>query len=234
MVLIYLAIRFKIISILILFSGFSLQGVTQVEGEKMDSTQQAQAANEIANSNTSYQREKREYQLSETSKSKNETEWEDWFMPGFGYKVFSPKNSDSLGTYKGYVTEFVIYAKARKGESKWGSGPSRVKTYGNLAILASDKDGVKDIFYANLGLNLSFEGKSNRNYLLPYFGIETGGMFQRDFSSYHFTPVGGLQIISTKKLLWNVQMGYQYTTRYFDEFSGVLALSSLNFLLWNK
>lgn len=227
--------RFKMISIFILFLGFSIDGFAQGKGEKMDSTQQAKAANEIANSNNGNPRARGEYKPSEkSSKSKNETEWEDWFMPGFGYKVFSPKNSDSLGTYKGYVTEFVIYAKARKGESKWGSGPSRVKTYGNLAILASDKSEVKDIFYANLGLNLSFEGKSNRNYLLPYFGIETGGMFQRDFSSYHFTPVGGLQIISTKKLLWNVQMGYQYTTRYFDEFSGVLASSSLNFLLWNK
>ena len=84
-------------------------------------------------------------------------EWDDYFMPGVGYKMYVPKNSDSLGVYQGVMTEFVIYSRA-KGDSSYRTGPARVKTYGNLSIIASNKEGAKDIFFANLGLNLSFEG----------------------------------------------------------------------------
>lgn len=58
--------------------------------------------------------------------AQNNEEWDDYFMPGIGYKAYFPKNTDSLGVYQGISTEFVIYARA-KG---WGSrltGPARVK-----------------------------------------------------------------------------------------------------------
>lgn len=162
-----------------------------------------------------------------------DTEWDDYFMPGIGYKVYVPKNTDTLGLYQGFVTEFVIYARA-KGEETWRSGPARVKTFGNLSIMKSDKSGAKDIFFSNFGLNLSFEGKIARKYFIPVFGLEVGGLFQRDFSTFHFTPTMGMQLISNKRLLWTVYGGYQYTTKRFDEYSGFLAGSTINVLLWHK
>lgn len=160
-------------------------------------------------------------------------EWDDFFMPGIGYKYYVPKNVDSLGTYSGVTTEFVIYSRAKNGVSR-KSGPSRVKTYGNLSIISSDKKGVKDIFHCNLGLNLSFEGKANRKSSIPYFGLELGGMYQRNFSTFNFTPLVGVQVFSTRKMLWNIQGGYQYTTKLFDEYSGFTFSSSFNILLWNQ
>ncbi len=165
--------------------------------------------------------------------SQKDSEWDDYFMPGVGYKTYIPKNQSDLGIYHGVMTEFVIYARAKGIQSK-SSGPARIKTYGNLSIMASDNAIAKDIFYANLGLNLSFEGNTGRKYLIPYFGLEMGGLFQRDFSTFQFSPVGGIQLLSTKTLLWNVQGGYQYTTKKFDEYSGYTFSSTLNVLLWNK
>lgn len=162
----------------------------------------------------------------------SDLEWDDYFMPGLGYKVYAPKN-DSLGVYQGIITQFVIYSRAKGSASKL-NGPSRIKTYGDLSIIKSDKQGIRDIFYCNLGLNLSYEGNADRKYVIPYFGIELGGMFQRDFSTFQFSPVTGIQMISTPKLIWSLQGGYQYTTRVFDELSGFVFSSSLNVLLWNK
>lgn len=116
-------------------------------------------------------------------KAQDYKEWDDYFMPGVGYKVYVPKNQKDLGVYQGVETEFVIYARA-KGSTSYKSGPSRVKTYGNLGILKSDKAGAKDLFSGILGLNLSFESKTDRKFGLPYFGLETGGIFQRDFSTF--------------------------------------------------
>ncbi len=162
-----------------------------------------------------------------------DTEWDDFFMPGIGYKVYTPKNFTDLGVYQGIMTEFVIYARA-KGVNSHYTGPARIKIYGNLSITNSSNTNANDIFFANVGVNLSFEGKTNRKFLIPYFGLETGGLFQRNFSSLQFSPVTGIQILSTKHILWNLQFGYQYTTKLFDEYSGFIYSSTLNVLLWNK
>lgn len=159
-------------------------------------------------------------------------EWDDYFMPGVGYRVYTPKNVDTLGMYTGVVTEFVIYARARGGDS-WRSGPARVKTYGNLCIMKSDQSSAKDIFNVNFGLNLSFEATTKRKFGIPYFGLELGGLFQRDFSSVQFTPVAGIQLLSNKRMIWTAQAGYNYTIKYFDEYSGMQYGTTFNLLLWN-
>lgn len=164
--------------------------------------------------------------------SENE-EWDDYFMPGAGYKMYVPKDRSNLGTYHGFTTEFVIYARAKSKDSKYWSGPGRIKTYGNLSIMGSDNSEARDIFFVNTGLNLSFESKMKRKFMIPYFGIELGGLFQRDFSSMHFTPTAGIQLLSTKRVIWSVQGGYLYTTKQFDEYSGYSYSSTLNILLWN-
>lgn len=114
----------------------------------------------------------------------NAQEWDDYFMPGIGYKTYFPKNHSDLGVYHGIMTEFVIYAKAKGADTKT-SGPARIKTYGNLSIMGSDNSSAKDIFFANLGLNLSFEGNLKRKYMIPYFGLEMGGLFQQIFLHFN-------------------------------------------------
>jgi hypothetical protein len=160
-----------------------------------------------------------------------DTEWDDYFMPGIGYKFYVPKNSQ-LGVYHGLMTEFVFYARA-KGRFSKHSGPSRIKTYGNLSIMSSDNEEAKNIFYSNFGLNLSFEGSTDRKYFIPFFGLEAGGLFQRGFSTFQFTPLVGIQLVSNKLVLWNIQAGYQYTNKRFDEYSGYTIGSTFNVLLWH-
>lgn len=174
------------------------------------------------------------FALAATAQTSSNTydEWDDYFMPGIGYKVYTPKNVSKLGVYQGIAPEFVIYARAKSKGSSY-SGPARVKTYGNLCIMKSDNDTARDIFSTSLGLNLSFEGGINRKYMIPYFGLELGGLFQRDFSSMQFTPVAGIQLVSTKHVIWNAQAGYNYTVRNFDEYSGMQYSSTVNILLWN-
>ena len=164
--------------------------------------------------------------------AQKDTEWDDYFMPGIGYKAYIPKNRADLGVYHGVMTEFVIYARAKDARSTQ-SGPARIKTYGNLSIMTSDNATAKDIFFANAGLNLSFESSMYRKIFIPYFGLEVGGLFQRDFSTFQFSPVAGIQLMSTKRIIWNAQAGYQYTTKKFDEYSGYTFSSTLNVLLWN-
>jgi len=170
--------------------------------------------------------------FSQNQDSCKATHWDDWFMPGAGYKSYIPKNSE-FGIYNGFTTEFVIYARAKNKCSKF-SGPARTKVYSSLSIMSSSNSVYKDIFFSNIGVNLSFEGKLERSFLIPYFGMEIGGLYQRGFSSFHFTPLMGIQILSFKRVIWSAQAGYQYTTKFFDEYSGINAGSTINILLWEK
>jgi len=158
--------------------------------------------------------------------------WDDWFMPGAGYKTYIPKNKE-FGVYHGVTTDFVIYARAKSYCSNY-SGPARTKFYGTLSILSSTNSEARDIFYSNVGVNLSFEGRLKRKFLIPFFGMEMGGLYQRDFTSFNFTPLAGIQLLSTERIIWSVQGGYQYTTKHFDEYSGITAGSTINLLLWER
>lgn len=167
----------------------------------------------------------------EIAEDKRPTEWDDYFMPGVGYKVFVPRDTASLGIYHGLLTEFVFYARAKSAASKWG-GPARSRTYINLSIMESSKKSIDDIFIFNFGLNLSFESKVKRAYFIPFFGIEMGGMFHKNFGSFQISPLVGVQFVSTKRILWNMNLGYQYTTKDFQRKSGPYLSTSINALLW--
>jgi hypothetical protein len=155
-------------------------------------------------------------------------------MPGVGYRYYIPKNNKVLGEYRGVVSEFVVYARAKAPDSKTWKGPSRLKTYGNVSLMKSSIEENNDLFMCNFGLNLSFEGNIKRKWLIPFFGIEIGGVFRRGYNTFQFTPLSGIHIVSTKKILWNIQAGYQYNAKYFDQYSGYNITSTINFLLWNN
>ena len=160
-----------------------------------------------------------------------DNEWDSWFMPGLGYKFYSPKNAKDLGTFSGPSTEFIFYARAKNKESNLG-GPSRIKSYGNLSMLNSTNSEVKDVFLLNLGSQFSFESKTDRHFLIPTFGLEFGGIYQKGYSSLHLSPFAGIHLVSTRKMVWDLNAGYMYTLKSFEEYSGMSFSSTVNLLLW--
>jgi hypothetical protein len=97
----------------------------------------------------------------------------------------------------------------------------------------SNIESASKIFSASLGLNLSFEAKALRKSFIPYFGLEVGGLYKRNFSTFTFNPLAGIQLVSTRKIIWSVQGGYQYTTHRFENYSGYIAATTINLLLWH-
>ena len=100
--------------------------------------------------------------------------------------------------------------------------------------MKSNNTEAQDIFIFNSGINLAFESKTDRKFGIPYFGLEIGGLFQRDFSSVQITPLAGIHLFSSRNFMINVQGGYQYSVRKFNEYSGFNCSATFNFLLWNK
>ena len=74
----------------------------------------------------------------------NDKEWDDYFMPGVGYKTYNPINSDSIGNFQGIVVDFLLYGRA-KGQDSHKYGPSRVKVYMNFSIMENQEKNRKSI-----------------------------------------------------------------------------------------
>jgi hypothetical protein len=156
--------------------------------------------------------------------------FETYFMPGGGYSYFIPKGVDSVGNWGGVTIDYLFYAKVEQDDDP---GPSHVRWYGKLSIMNSDKEGMKDMFLYSAGIDLSLEKNPNRNFLVPYFGLEFGGMSQKQLgSTVHFTPTAGIHVISRKNIFINVYGGYVYPIRNFDLIQGWYAQAGLNFALW--
>jgi hypothetical protein len=156
--------------------------------------------------------------------------FETWFMPGLAYTYYQPKSTDSIGYFSGLTVEYLIYAKVEQND---GRGPSHVRWYSKLNILKSSKSDINSMFMYTLGLDLSLEKNPKRSYLIPYFGLEFGGMSQKQFgSTIQFTPTLGIHLLAKKNIFINVHGGYVYPVSNFETLQGWFGQAGLNFALW--
>jgi hypothetical protein len=152
------------------------------------------------------------------------------FQPGVGYSYYSPKASDSLGNFSGMVIEYLIWAGVRQNEDR---GPSHTRVYAKINLLKSDKSGVSDMFMYGGGLNFSFERNPKRGYLIPYFGVELGGISQSKVgSTFQITPLLGAHLVARKNIFVNLHGGYVYPVNDFEKLQGYFAQLGVTFSFW--
>jgi hypothetical protein len=83
------------------------------------------------------------------------------------------------------------------------------------------------------GIDLSFEHKLKRTALIPCFGVQFGGLSQKQAgSSVQFIPTIGLHVIARRNLIMNARSGFVYPLSNFEMLSGWKHELVLNFTLW--
>lgn len=156
--------------------------------------------------------------------------FETWFMPGIGYALYVPKGQDSTGVLKGIAINYLLFTHMSQNMKP---GPSLVRIYAKLSIIKSSRSSINDLFSYYLGLSMSFEKNPRRSYLVPFFGLEFGGLSQSQWGTTgQFTPTVGIHIIAKRNLYINLQGGYVYTITNFDMLQGVFFEVGVNFALW--
>lgn len=165
------------------------------------------------------------------SKKKHERmEFETYFMPGAGYSYYHFDGSDSIGSFSGITVDYLLYAKSHQNDD---FGPSHVKVYTRLNMNKSTREGVTQMLIYNIGLQMSVEKNPKRNFMIPYFGIEMGGISHRKLgTTLAFYPIGGVHALATKNIYINLQGGYIYPLSNIDLLHGYCAQATFNFALW--
>lgn len=169
-----------------------------------------------------YTHEKPKYKLGD--------EWASYISPGAGYSIYVPAARDSMGIFAGISTQFIWLSFNNNDNDR---APSCFQLYTRIAILNSNKDSIGGLISYTTGGVFSFEKHVRRAFVVPYFGIELGGLNQRGAGGgFQIAPVLGLQLFSSPYVMLHVQAGYNYTTRDFDKLSGIQANAGLNFFFW--
>lgn len=165
------------------------------------------------------------------SKKKYErSEFETYFMPGAGYSFYRFLGKDSVGDFSGATIDYLLYAKSHQNDD---FGPSHVRVYARFNVNKSTAEGVSQMFVYNLGLQMSVERNPKRNYLIPYFGMEMGGISHKTLgTTMAFYPIGGVHAIATKNIYINLHGGYIYPLSNYDLLHGYCAQATFNFALW--
>jgi hypothetical protein len=152
------------------------------------------------------------------------------FMPGIGYGYYLPAKSDSIGAFHGISVKYLIF---RKVSQNTNPGPSHLDFYAKFNLLNSMEDNISQVFIYSLGLDLSFEKNPKRFFLIPYFGLELGGLSQKSYgTTIQFTPTVGFHIYSKKNISIDLTTGYVYPVRNFETLAGWYSDICLNFVLW--
>lgn len=154
-------------------------------------------------------------------------DWEGFFMPGASYSLYAPRGPDE-GVFHGPAFELLIGGWIHRNEDR---GPSHGRVYATIGLLQSTVD--VDAVSAALGFDLSIERNPSRSYLIPFFGLEAGGLFRQGAPSIaQFTPSLGVHLFTGRNLFLNVSGGYLFPTARIDDLLGYTARASLNVSLW--
>lgn len=167
---------------------------------------------------------------SETCEVEIAEEWETYFMPGVQYSLFLPADHAELGLFHGVSVEYLLAAWIHRNENR---GPSHGRIYANIELLHSTTAGVSEMLLYHLGLDLSVERNPKRSWFIPFFGLEAGGMYQRELGGMgQLVPMGGVRVYGSRNLFLNVIGGYLFPTSHLEELRGWRARAGLNLSLW--
>lgn len=159
-----------------------------------------------------------------------EEEWETFFMPGVQYSLFAPTQSERFGTFQGIGIEYLVVGWIHRNENR---GPSHGRLYVDLDLLFSDKEGVSEALMYTIGLQLSLERNPRRSFLIPFFGLDTGGFYQEEAGNLaHATPIGGIYLWASQNAFFHVTGGYFFPTRKLEELRGPRVRVGFNVSLW--
>lgn len=159
-----------------------------------------------------------------------EEEWETFLMPGASYSLWAPAAEESLGMFHGPSAELLIAGWIHRTENR---GPSHVRIYLSLGLLSSTRAELSKAVQTSFGFDLSFERNPTRRFLIPYFGLEAGYMFQTQIDkSAWFLPLLGLRAWGDRNLFVNLSGGYLFPTSDVDHLRGWYGRAGINASLW--
>ncbi|MDX2018688.1 MAG: hypothetical protein SF187_00500 [Deltaproteobacteria bacterium] len=153
------------------------------------------------------------------------------FLPGLRFSSYFPRSTERLGTLYGASIDVVLVTWARQSEAR---GPSHGRAYLALDLLDSNKAAASSMFLYGIGATLSFERNPQRDFLIPTFTFEVGGLSQSGLGNkFIVTPALGLFLWTRENLHLTADAGYVLTTSsLLDDLRGLRLRAGVALTFW--
>ena len=161
-----------------------------------------------------------------------EEEHESYLMPGVGYALWVPGDVPTYGVFQGFAIEFLGIRWVHQNDKR---GPSHGRAYIDFDVLFSTHDGIDPVFMPLAGFDLSFEKNPGRRFMIPFFGLEGGAMFQKQITTLGLmTPFAGLFVYSGRNVEIALRAGYMlpFTSEQFGQVAGLRARLTADLSFW--
>lgn len=156
-------------------------------------------------------------------------EWTSFLLPGLGYSIYAPRD-DANTVFHGLNLEVVIAAWIHRNDNR---GPSHGRVYLNAELLNATGINVPLMFAYSAGLSLSFERNPQRTWLIPYYGVELGGIVHNQIGSYfQTTPYAGVHLFSNPNVFLGTRLGYRLVPSRIDDLAGLHFGVVADFSIW--
>lgn len=159
-------------------------------------------------------------------------EWEAFFLPGLKTSSYVPNDGGTYGAFHGIAVDFSIISWIHMNEHR---GPSHGRVYLSLDMLGSTRSGVGAAFIPATGFELSIERNPRRRFLIPVFGLEAGGIFQREIDRVFFLqPQGGIHLYASPNAFVSGTLGAAIAVdgQRVDTLTGLRGRLGLSFAIW--
>lgn len=161
-----------------------------------------------------------------------EEQVESFFMPGVGYEFWLPNGSEKIGAYNGFRIEFIAASFIHRNPKP---GPSHGRFYLHFDVLFSGKTGGSSAFLPTMGFDFSLEKNPPRRFLIPFFGLEGGALFNASTGTLGFMmPFLGVHFWSSANVQLGLHGGYflPFTSEQFETVRGVRGSLTADISFW--
>lgn len=157
-------------------------------------------------------------------------EWESFLQPGLGYHFYLPADQDNYAPFHGIDIQLSIVSFVHRNDNR---GPSHGRFYLSARILYSTSKDLGPLFNYAAGMTLSMERNPKRSWLIPYYGLEVGGMTQPQMGGkFQSLVFGGVHLFASRNLFVNLGAGYLLVPTDMDDLAGFSTGANVEFSLW--
>lgn len=150
------------------------------------------------------------------------------FMPGVQGVFFAP----AAFSENPFIGGGVQLAPFHWSHNNDNFGPSQGAWFAEVSFLQSNASQYVLALY-EVGVSLSLERNSSRNWLIPYFGSSLGGTVHKELPSGAYVyPSGGLHLYWHQNLILDIEGGYHFPFSDIDVLRGPRAQATLRFSMW--
>lgn len=151
------------------------------------------------------------------------------FVPSIGGVAYFPKNSE-LGPMLGVGAELLLLTWSNSSES---FGPAQGKIRVGFSELWSTKTSSEKMILYRGGVVVSFEKNPKRNFLIPFFAGDFGGVHASDIGGHAFADAGlGFYILYLRGFMLDAEGSYLFPFSRVDDLAGPKAHLTASVAFW--